>query len=77
MTFSQNQSQLRAARAVPLERLILETDCPFLAPAPLRGRRNEPAHLAHTARFLADLRGESLEDLETATTANAERLFGI
>jgi TatD DNase family protein len=77
MTFTKNESQLRAAKAVPLDRLVLETDCPFLAPAPVRGQRNEPAHLAHTARFLADLRGESLEDLEHATTINAERLFGI
>jgi TatD DNase family protein len=62
---------------VPLDRLILETDSPFLAPVPMRGKRNEPANLAHTARFLAELRGESLEDLEHATTTNAETLFRI
>jgi TatD DNase family protein len=77
MTFTREQRQLEAARRVPLDRLVLETDSPFLSPAPLRGRRNEPAHLAHTARFLADLRGEPLADLARATTANAERLFGI
>jgi len=77
MTFSQNESQLKAARRVPLNRLIIETDSPFLAPVPVRGRRNEPANLAHTARFLADLRGESFDQLASATTANAERLFGI
>jgi TatD DNase family protein len=77
MTFSKNESQLRAAKAVPLDRLVLETDCPFLAPAPVRGRRNEPAYLKHTAGFLAALRGEALEDLERATSANAEQLFGI
>ena len=69
--------QLDAAKQVPLDRLVLETDSPFLSPVPLRGQRNEPANIAHTAKFLADLRGESLEDLEHATTTNAERLFRI
>ena len=77
MTFTKEPWQLQAARAVPLDRLVLETDCPFLAPAPLRGRRNEPANLAHTAAFLAQLRGEALEDLEAATSANAQQLFGL
>jgi TatD DNase family protein len=77
MTFTKEERQLEAARRVPLERLVLETDSPFLAPQPVRGQVNEPAHIAHTAAFLAELRGESLEDLEHATSANAERLFGI
>jgi TatD DNase family protein len=77
MTFTKEQRQLEAARRVPLDRLVLETDCPFLAPKPHRGQRNEPAYLADTAKFLADLRGESLEDLEHATTQNAEKLFRI
>jgi TatD DNase family protein len=77
MTFSKNESQLEAARRVPLDRLILETDSPFLAPVPERGRRNEPANLPHTARFLAKLRGEPFEELAAITTKNAERLFGI
>lgn len=77
MTFTREQRQLDAARVVPANRLILETDCPFLSPIPERGRRNEPANLAHTARFLADLRGEPLEDLAHATTRNAEELFNF
>jgi TatD DNase family protein len=77
MTFTKDESQLAAARRVPLGRLILETDCPFLTPVPHRGKRNEPARIADTARFLAGLRGESLEDLEHATSTNAERLFRI
>lgn len=77
MTFSKNEQQLEAARRVPKNRLVLETDCPFLAPVPLRGRRNEPAHLAHTAAFLANLRDESLKDLERATTHNAQQLFKL
>jgi TatD DNase family protein len=77
MTFTKDDRQLEAARRVPLDRLILETDSPFLAPTPKRGQRNEPAYVAHTAKFLAHLRGESLEDLEHSTTTNAESLFGI
>jgi TatD DNase family protein len=77
MTFTKDERQLAAARRVPLDRLVLETDSPFLAPPPHRGRRNEPAYLADTAAFLASLRGESLEDLIGATTTNAETFFGI
>jgi len=77
MTFTKDERQLEAARRVPLDRLVLETDCPFLAPPPHRGQRNEPAYLADTAAFLANLRGEALEDLASATTRNAEALFGI
>ena len=62
---------------MPLDRLVLETDCPFLLAGTQTGKRNEPANLAHTAKFLAELRGESLEDLEHATTTNAEKIFGI
>jgi TatD DNase family protein len=77
MTFTKDEQQLEAARQVPLDRLVLETDCPFLTPAPKRGQRNEPANVALTAQFLAKLRDEPLEDLEAATTNNAERLFRI
>jgi TatD DNase family protein len=77
MTFTKDVKQLDATKAVPLDSLVLETDCPFLAPVPLRGKRNEPANILHTAKFLAELRGEALEDLQAATTANAERLFRI
>ena len=77
MTFTKDEAQLAAARRVPSDRLILETDCPVLAPVPVRGKRNEPAYITHTASFLADLRGESLEGIERSTTKNAERLFGI
>jgi TatD DNase family protein len=77
MTFTKDHKQLDAAKRVPLERLVLETDCPFLAPVPQRGKRNEPANIVHTAQFLAQLRGEPLEDLVTATSQNAEAFFGI
>lgn len=62
------------ARA-PLDRLILETDSPYLAPPPYRGKRNEPAYVAHTARALAPVFGLSLEDFAARTTANFDRLF--
>lgn len=77
MTFTKDEQQLEAARQVPAERLILETDCPFLSPAPNRTDTNEPAKVADIARFVSDLRGESFEQLSAQTTANAERLFAL
>ncbi len=63
------------ARAAPLERIIIETDCPYLAPAPMRGRRNEPAYLVHVAEKLAEVRGVDCAVVEQATTENFFRLF--
>jgi len=77
MTFTKNQGQLEAAKAVPRDRLLLETDAPFLTPQPFRGKICEPKHVAVTAEFLADLRGESLEQLAAATTVNAKKLFKL
>lgn len=77
MTFTKNEAQLEAARTVPLSKLVLETDCPFLTPVPHRGQRNEPAYTARTAEFLAALRGDSLADLAAATTRNAQDLFKL
>lgn len=67
------------ATRVPDDRLLIETDSPYLVPHPLRGKqkRNEPANVVHTARCLAKLRGQSLDDLTAATSANARRLFGL
>jgi TatD DNase family protein len=64
-----------AARRAPADRLLLETDCPYLAPVPFRGKRNEPAHLAYTATRLADLRNVTLAEIDQITTANFQRLF--
>lgn len=73
-----NAGDLRAAAArVPADRLLVETDAPFLAPVPRRGRRNRPAWLVHTARLLAEVRGEPPAALAAATTENARRVFGI
>jgi TatD DNase family protein len=65
-----------AARDVPAELLLVETDAPYLSPQPVRGKRNEPANVVHTARFVADLRGVSYEDLERTVDANAARVLG-
>jgi TatD DNase family protein len=75
VTFRSAPDLRSVAATVPLERLLIETDSPFLSPEPLRGRRNEPANVVHTARCLAIARGEPLESLAAATTANARRLF--
>jgi|SRR5947209_3414234 len=66
----------QAARAAPLDRLLVETDAPYLAPVPKRGKRNEPALVVHSARKLADLRGVPFEEIARATTDNFERLCG-
>jgi TatD DNase family protein len=75
VTFAKSPEQLVAAKAVPLNRLLLETDAPFLTPVPFRGSICEPRHVSVTAKFLAELRGENLEDLAAATTHNALDLF--
>lgn len=77
MTFTKDGRQLDAAKQVPLNRLLLETDAPFLTPKPFRGKICEPKHVRVTAEFLAELRGESLENLADATTHNARELFNI
>jgi TatD DNase family protein len=70
-------TELREAAArVPRDRLLVETDAPFLAPQPLRGRENEPAHVVHTARSLADTLGAVYDELEAALERNAAELFG-
>lgn len=71
-----NAGELRdVARAVPDERLLVETDCPYLAPVPHRGKRNEPAYVIETAAFLAEIKGLSPEEMAAITTANFLRLF--
>ena len=77
MTFTKDQAQLEAAKLVPKDWLLLETDAPFLTPEPFRGQVCEPKHTQATAVFLAELRQESLEELAAYTTANAIKLFGL
>jgi TatD DNase family protein len=77
VTFRKAEDKHLVARYVPLDNLLIETDCPYLTPEPYRGRRNEPANVAYTSRAIAALRGVSFEEVAAATTANAARLFGI
>lgn len=77
MTFSRDPEQLAAARTVPLEKMVLETDAPFLTPAPFRGKVNEPSFVRRVAEFLSDLRNESLDSLAAATTRNAREILRI
>jgi TatD DNase family protein len=66
----------RAAAELPAELLLAETDAPFLSPQPLRGKPNEPAHVVHTARWLAELRGVEYDELSDTVERNAARVFG-
>ena len=75
VTFKKADALREVARLVPAERLLVETDCPYLSPVPLRGRRNEPAHVVETVRFLAELRGTTPEELGRATSENFHDLF--
>ncbi|MCB9906484.1 MAG: TatD family hydrolase [Planctomycetes bacterium] len=76
VTFPKNLDNREAARRAPLDSLLVETDCPFLAPQPVRGQRNEPAFVRHVLQTVAEVRGMSAAELGAATTANAQRLFG-
>jgi TatD DNase family protein len=78
MVTYKNAGALRdVARSVPVDRLLVETDSPYLAPVPVRGKRNEPAYVRHTAECLAAVRGLPLEALAAETTRNARVLFGL
>lgn len=77
VTFKKADNLRDAARVVPLEKLLIETDCPFLTPVPFRGKRNEPAFVVETARFLADFYGVELETLANQTTRNFLDFFGL
>ena len=77
VTYPNAKALPAVARFVPADRLVVETDCPFLPPQPYRGKRNEPAYVAITATRVAELRGERLEDLAPHLTGNARRVFGL
>lgn len=75
VTYKNAEPLRQVAARIPEDRLLLETDCPYLAPVPVRGQRNEPAYVRYIAECLARVRGVSLEQLATATTQNSRRLF--
>ena len=77
VTFPKSVKTKEVAKAVPLDRLLVETDSPYLTPQPFRGKRNEPAHVRLVAEEIANLRDISLAELAVATTANVRRLFNI
>jgi TatD DNase family protein len=77
LTFKNAHNLREAARAVPIERLLVETDSPYLAPVPMRGRRNEPAYVRYVAELLAQIKEVPLETLIETTSANVERLYHI
>ncbi|RYZ67891.1 MAG: TatD family deoxyribonuclease [Proteobacteria bacterium] len=77
VTFKKADAIQAAARFAPADRILLETDAPYLAPVPMRGKRCEPAYVAHTARFVAQLRGVPLDELIAQTAQNAVRRLGL
>ncbi len=77
ITYRRAEALREAISSIPIERLLLETDAPYLTPQPVRGKRNEPQFLTHTARSLAELKGMSYDDVCRITSSNAARLFEV
>jgi TatD DNase family protein len=77
LTFKKAEDLRDVARQLPIERLLVETDCPYLTPVPFRGRRNEPARVVETARCLAELHGREPAEVGRITSENFGRLFGV
>ena len=77
LTFKNARKAVETAQAIPLDRIVIETDCPFMSPEPFRGKRNDPTRVYRMAEALAQIRGISVEEVHTATTANAKRLYRI
>ncbi len=77
ISYKKNEDLRNIVRTLPDDRILLETDCPYLAPEPLRGKDNEPAYIVHTARKVAEVRGVSLPEIARITTVNASRLFNL
>jgi len=77
LTFKNARRAIEAAQAIPLERIVLETDCPYMAPEPFRGKRNDPGYLFRMAEKLAEIKGVSMEEIHQITTENGKRLYNI
>ena len=77
LTFKNARKAVETAQRIPLDRIVLETDCPFMAPEPFRGKRNDPGYLYRMAERLAELRGISVEEVHAATMENAKRLYRL
>ena len=77
LTFKNARKAVETAASIPLDRIVLETDCPFMAPEPFRGKRNHPGYLYRMAEKLAEIRGLSVEEIHAITTENGRRLYRI
>ena len=77
LTFKNARKAIEVAANIPLDRLVLETDCPYMAPEPFRGRRNDPGKLYRMAEKLAEIRGLSVEEVHRITTENGKQLYRI
>jgi len=77
ITFPKNGALRDAVRAIPLDRILVETDCPYLTPVPYRGRRNEPAYVRYVAEAIAELKSLAIEEVSRQTTENVRSLFGV
>jgi TatD DNase family protein len=77
VTFANARELRDVVKTVPLDRLLVETDCPYLAPIPFRGKRNEPAYVVEVARTVAQLKGVEMADLDAVVTQSFEGLFGL
>ena len=77
LTFKNARKAIEVAESIPLERIVLETDCPYMAPEPFRGKRNDPGKLYRMAQRLAELRGRELEEIQAITTENGKRLYRL
>ena len=77
VTFKNAKKPKEVAKEIPLDRLLIETDCPYLTPHPFRGKRNEPSYVKYVAEAIAELKGVSFDEVAQKTSDNAKRLFGI
>ena len=77
LTFKNARKAIETAESIPLERIVLETDCPYMAPEPFRGKRNDPGYIYRMAEKLAEIRGLSVEEIQDITTENGKRLYQI
>lgn len=77
MTFTKDSQQLEAAKMIPQNKLVLETDCPYLSPVPMRGKLNEPSYLQYTAKFLANIRSTTLAEISQQSSLNAKKVFSL
>ena len=77
LTFKNARKAIETAQAIPIDRIVLETDCPYMAPVPHRGKRNDPGYLGHMAEKLAEIRGLSLEEIHHFNFENGKRLYRI